>query len=101
MSEKYSCHIFIPCILLSLLVLCYTYAIAQRYNCTQYKTENGLTNNIVYSVEQDKEGLLWFGTEKDEYGVYLSNIQYSGKMYHTQNESLLRKLKFTSIIRSI
>ncbi|ASZ13125.1 histidine kinase [Chitinophaga pendula] len=54
---------FIKGILPILLVLGYTIAVAQGYNYTQYKTDQGLAGNIVYSITQDKEGFLWFGTE--------------------------------------
>lgn len=49
--------------LLLLLLLAYTAAVGQTYNYTQYRTDQGLAGNTVYSITQDKEGFLWFGTE--------------------------------------
>lgn len=50
-------------ILLSLLLCQATDLSAQAYNYTQYKIEQGLAGNIVYSMAQDREGFMWFVTE--------------------------------------
>ena len=36
---------------------------SQEYGYTQYKSKDGLAGSTVYSMVQDKEGFLWFGTE--------------------------------------
>lgn len=32
-------------------------------SCTQYTTENGLSQNSIYSICQTTDGLMWFGTQ--------------------------------------
>lgn len=43
---------------------------------SSFSTKNGLAGNIVYSIVQDKDGILWFGTDK---GV----SRYDGKDWKT------------------
>lgn len=50
-------------ILLSVLLFQAADLSAQAYNYTQYKIEQGLAGNIVYSMTQDKDGFMWFITE--------------------------------------
>jgi sensor histidine kinase YesM len=36
---------------------------SQEYNYTHYDVKDGLAGSTVYSIVQDKEGFLWYGTE--------------------------------------
>jgi ligand-binding sensor domain-containing protein len=36
---------------------------SQEYGYTQYNSKDGLAGSTVYSMVQDKDGFLWFGTE--------------------------------------
>jgi len=38
------------------------FSAAQQYNFLTYSVEEGLTQNQVYGIVQDKKGYLWFGT---------------------------------------
>jgi len=40
-----------------------TYAVGQDYNYQHYDLGNGLSGLTVYSIAQDNNGYLWFGTE--------------------------------------
>lgn len=37
--------------------------LSQEYGYTQYNSKDGLAGSTVYSMVQDKDGFLWFGTE--------------------------------------
>jgi ligand-binding sensor domain-containing protein len=45
------------------VVLCPLAVFSQEYGYTQYTSKDGLAGSTVYSIVQDKEGFLWFGTE--------------------------------------
>src|SRR5579871_2764170 len=36
---------------------------AQEYNYTHYDVKDGLAGSTVYSIVQDKDGFMWYGTE--------------------------------------
>ena len=36
---------------------------AQKIPFTNYTVKNGLPSNVVYDIEQDQQGYLWFGTQ--------------------------------------
>ncbi len=40
----------------------FTHAQTNKLHFDRYNTSNGLSNNRVYSILQDKQGFLWFGT---------------------------------------
>lgn len=39
------------------------FCFAQQYSYTNYTNKDGLAGNTVYSMCQDKDGFMWFGTE--------------------------------------
>lgn len=47
---------------LLLITTCYG-AAGQSYSYTRYDIQHGLAGSTVYSILQDKQGFLWFGTE--------------------------------------
>lgn len=47
-----------------LVLLCGNTAKAQEYPMLHYRVEQGLPSNTVYSVYQDKDGIIWIGTDK-------------------------------------
>jgi ligand-binding sensor domain-containing protein/serine phosphatase RsbU (regulator of sigma subunit) len=49
---------------LILLILLFTsvYSSAQEYRFNQYTTEDGISQNFIYSINQDPQGYLWVGT---------------------------------------
>jgi len=49
---------------LLLLVFLSALMFGQSYTVKQLSQENGLSNNFVVSIAQDKEGFLWFATEE-------------------------------------
>jgi Histidine kinase/Y_Y_Y domain/Two component regulator propeller len=51
--------------LLSALIILFIYASvkAQVFHYTNYNIKDGLAGSIVYSMCQDKDGFMWFGTE--------------------------------------
>src|SRR5262245_33383152 len=47
-----------------LLMMLYPLAVyCQEYGYTHYTSKEGLAGSTVYSMTQDKDGFLWFGTE--------------------------------------
>src|SRR4029078_4943079 len=46
----------------SLLLLAWSGIKAQSYHFKKYQVENGLSNNTVSCILQDKKGFLWVGT---------------------------------------
>src|SRR5258706_12630010 len=51
----------------TILLLCIsTFGWGQLSNLRleRYNTESGLSQNLVYSIVQDKQGFLWFGTDE-------------------------------------
>lgn len=52
----------IACILFFLLTVSIS-SISQQYNYYHYDVKDGLSGNTVYSLTQDKDGFMWFGTE--------------------------------------
>lgn len=50
-------------IVLFLFFITCTSLIAQNYNVKQYSTKDGLTDQIVNAVFQDKSGYIWFATQ--------------------------------------
>lgn len=60
-----------------MLILSWTKpSIGQTPFSWHYSTENGLSSNTVYCVQQDKNGYLWFGTEQ---GV----CRFNGREFET------------------
>lgn len=53
---------FIP-VLIGLLILSPSISSAQTLSYSQYSIKDGLAGNQVYSICQDHQGFLWFGTE--------------------------------------
>ncbi len=52
--------------LVCLIFFVFSFAVAicgQDYNYQQYDLKDGLSGLTVYSIVQDKDGFLWFGTE--------------------------------------
>lgn len=47
---------------------------AQTLPLMQYTTENGLPSNNVYDIYRDRQGYLWFGTDKGA-------VRYNGSMF--------------------
>jgi ligand-binding sensor domain-containing protein len=45
------------------IALCPPAVFSQEYGYTQYNSKDGLAGSTVYSMVQDKDGFLWFGTE--------------------------------------
>src|ERR1043165_8704885 len=39
------------------------YSFCQEYGYSHYDSRDGLAGSTVYSMVQDKEGFLWFGTD--------------------------------------
>lgn len=50
-------------ILIVLLLLKYCTIHSQSYNVTHYNEQNGLSHPAVWSIAQDGEGKMWFGTK--------------------------------------
>ena len=50
-------------LLLSLFLLTVAFVRAQEYSYIHYDAKDGLAGTVVYSMCQDKEGFIWFGTE--------------------------------------
>ncbi|NML23980.1 histidine kinase [Pseudoflavitalea sp. G-6-1-2] len=50
-------------VLIYLLILCPAFLKAQTLTYSQYSIKDGLAGNQVYSICQDQQGFLWFGTE--------------------------------------
>lgn len=69
-------------ILKCLLVVCFltTVTIAQVYNFNKYYTSDGLVQNSVWAINQDKLGRMWIGTEEG-FSIYDGNefINYDKK----------------------
>lgn len=61
-------------IVIVLLLPCFT-ALAQRYNFTTYTVANGLPNNQINDLLQDRRGRLWIGTNN---GV----CRYNGRAFN-------------------
>src|SRR5687767_5964234 len=53
---------------------------AQRYNFVNYSVEEGLPQSQIYSIYQDSQGYIWFGT----YGGGLS--RFDGIHFENYNE---------------
>ena len=51
-------------VLLSIILVITTGLSAQSYPVTQLGIEQGLSNNSIVSITQDKDGFLWFATEE-------------------------------------
>ncbi|MCB0525302.1 MAG: histidine kinase [Saprospiraceae bacterium] len=49
--------------------------LAQEPSLIHFDVEDGLPSNLIYSMTQDKEGFLWFGTDK---GL----ARYDGEKFH-------------------
>lgn len=49
--------------LLSLLFIFSDQAAAQEYSYNHYNTKDGLAGATIYSMAQDQDGFIWFGTE--------------------------------------
>ena len=64
------------------MFLC-TNIIGQEYNYYHYDIKDGLSGITVYSIAQDKDGFLWFGTETG-----LSRFDGSHFKNYTANEGL-------------
>lgn len=71
------CYIFIL-----ILVVAKNYTIAQNYYFERLSIENGLSQNSIYAIAQDKKGFIWFGTfdglnkyDGYEFKVYKSNME--------------------------
>lgn len=56
---------------------------SQEYNYYHYDTKDGLSGTTVYSIAQDKDGFLWFGTEAG-----LSRYDGSHFVNYTVNDGL-------------
>ena len=70
-----------------------------RYDGNEFKTftvKEGLPGNDVFGMFQDHEGRMWLQ-------LYKNTIAYvhKGKVYNQQNDSLLKKIKFTSRVLGI
>lgn len=48
----------------SLLFLCLTHVYANAFSVRQLGLSQGLSNNCVNDISQDKSGTLWFATEE-------------------------------------
>lgn len=46
-----------------IIILCNLTATAQSYYFRHYQVENGLSHNTAFSVLQDQQGFIWFGTK--------------------------------------
>src|SRR5688500_2894567 len=66
--------------LLFFWIFCQNYAFSQRYNFVNYSVEEGLPQSQIYSIYQDSQGYIWFGT----YGGGLS--RFDGINFETYNE---------------
>lgn len=76
-----------------LFLLSATFAMAQPYLVKRLGIEQGLSNNYVVSITQDKQGFLWFATEEGlnkfdgtRFTTYYKNEQSSSVQSITGNE---------------
>ena len=53
---------------------------AQNYRFNQYTTENGISQNFIYTINQDEKGYLWIGTGE---GV----CKFDGRIFNTFSTS--------------
>ena len=51
-------------LLTSLVLIFSSFLYSQNYYVKQLGIEQGLSNNYVLSITQDKQGFLWFATEE-------------------------------------
>lgn len=64
----------------------------QRYTVTHYTDENGLSQNSVNGIAEDKEGFIWLTTES---GL----VRFDGQNFHTfdKSNSNLTTIRFNAI----
>lgn len=60
-------------------------------NFTTYTTSEGLASNDVFNIFCDSKNRLWFMTLSKEISYF-----YNGKIYNKNNDTLLRKIHFSS-----
>ena len=51
-------------LLISLGIIIFTFLYSQNHYVKQLGIEQGLSNNYVVNITQDKDGFLWFATEE-------------------------------------
>lgn len=65
------------------------------YNFRQYTSADGLGDNEILRIYQDKKGRIWFQSVNGNPSFYLD-----GKIYNASNNTMLEKLKFNKMILS-
>lgn len=65
------------------------------YNFHQYTSADGLGDNEILRIYEDKKGRLWFQSVNGNPSFYLD-----GKIYNASNNAMLAKLKFNKMILS-
>lgn len=65
------------------------------YSFTNFTTEEGLPDNVIYRLFEDSEGRIWFLTNNGKTGFYKKGEFYNGK-----NLPILKEMDFNSMILS-
>ena len=65
------------------------------YNFHQYTSADGLGDNEILRIYEDKKGRIWFQSVNGNPSFYLD-----GKIYNSSNNTMLSKLKFNKMILS-
>ncbi|MCX6165608.1 MAG: triple tyrosine motif-containing protein, partial [Ignavibacteriae bacterium] len=95
---KYKCYIVVYFLLLVFLLKFHNLS-AQEYRYTNFTSENGLSNNTVNCIFQDKYGFLWIGTNNglNKYDGYIFTNYHA----NPADSSSLSSDFITSIVEDI